>query len=37
LGNIHLGEKGKVGAMTVELQDVPAGKTICGHAGQVIS
>lgn len=37
LGNVHLGEKCKVGAMTVVLQDVPAGKTICGHAGRVIN
>jgi serine O-acetyltransferase len=37
LGNIRLGEKCKVGAMTVVLQDVPAGKTICGTAGKIIN
>jgi serine O-acetyltransferase len=37
LGNVCLGDKCKVGAMTVVLQDVPAGKTICGTAGKVIN
>jgi len=37
LGNVHLGKECKVGAMTVVLKDVPAGKTICGQAGQIIN
>jgi len=37
LGNVYLGEQCKVGAMTVVLQDVPEGKTICGHAGKIIN
>jgi len=37
LGNVRLGKECKVGAMTVVLKDVPAGKTICGQAGQIIN
>lgn len=37
LGNVRLGENCKVGAMTVVLHDVPAGKTVCGNPGRVIN
>jgi len=37
LGNVHLGKECKVGAMTIVLKAVPAGKTICGQAGQIIN
>jgi len=37
LGNVKLGKNSKVGAMTVVLQDVPSGKTICGNPGRIIN
>lgn len=37
LGDVELGRNSKVGAMTVVLQDVPAGKTICGNPGRIVN
>tara|TARA_R110002074_G_scaffold402194_1_gene604463 strand:- start:74078 stop:74605 length:528 start_codon:yes stop_codon:yes gene_type:complete len=37
IGGITLGESCKVGAMSVVLKDVPAGKTICGNPGKIIN
>ena len=37
LGNIHIGEDSKIGAGSVVLQDIPAGVTVAGVPGKVVS
>ncbi|MEY8211973.1 MAG: DapH/DapD/GlmU-related protein [Colwellia sp.] len=37
LGGITLGENCKVGAMSVVLKDVPAGKTVCGNPAKIVN
>lgn len=37
LGDIRLGENCKVGAMSVVLNDVPAGKTVCGNPAKIVN
>lgn len=37
IGNITIGDNCKVGAMAVVLNDVPAGKTVCGNPAKIMN